>query len=231
MDWPRMFKDLIEWYLGSLESGGYPLIALLMAVESSIVPLPSELVIPPAALLAHKEGHFTMVGIVIAGAIGSWVGATAMYWASRFAGRPLVLKYGRYFLISPEKVRGAETWAARFGALGIFISRLLPVVRHLIGIPAGIVRMDYWVFSIYTLIGSALWCAVLCWVGVMAGKDERLMQGELHRITLWLVGAVVVLGAMYYLLVHRFMRPQTPSAPQAGQGGVPRSNGAAVDPD
>jgi membrane protein DedA with SNARE-associated domain len=207
-----MFKDLIAWYLNSLEAGGYPLIALLMAIESSILPLPSEFVIPPAALLAHQKGTFSMPGIVLAGTIGSWIGATAMYWAARLAGRPLVLRYGRYFLISPAKVQAAEAWAQRFGSFGVFVSRLLPVVRHLIGIPAGIVRLDYKLFSIYTLIGSALWCAVLCWVGVAAGKDEQLMRGELHRITLWGAAALAVIGFLYYTLVHRFMKPK-PSTP------------------
>ena len=202
-----MFKPLIDWYLATLDSGGYPLIALLMAIESSIVPLPSELVIPPAAHLAHAQDRFSMVGIVIAGAVGSWVGATVMYWVSRLAGRPFVLRYGKYFFIPPEKVQGAERWAERFGSAGIFVSRLLPVVRHLIGIPAGIVRMDYKLFSVYTLLGSAIWCAVLCWLGVKMGQDEQLMRGELHRITLWLVGIVAALGAIYYFLVHRFMKP------------------------
>jgi len=205
-----MFKGLIEWYVQSLAAGGYPLIALLMAIESSILPLPSELVIPPAALLAHKQGTLSMAGIVIAGTIGSWVGATAMYWAARLAGRPLVLRYGRYVLVPPHKVQAAEVWADRFGAWGIFIARLLPVVRHLIGIPAGVVKMNYRLFSVFTLLGSALWCGVLCWVGVLAGKDEGLMRGELQRITLWLVGGVVVLTLMYYFLVHRFMKPRPP---------------------
>jgi membrane protein DedA with SNARE-associated domain len=202
-----MIHDLINWYLQALDTGGYPLIALLMAIESSILPLPSEFVIPPAAHLAHSQGRFNIVGIVIAGAIGSWVGATAMYWAARLGGRPLVLRYGGYLLITAEKVAGAERWASRFGAVGVFISRLLPVVRHLIGIPAGIVRLDYKVFSLYTLIGSALWCGVLSWIGIVAGRDEKLMRGELHRVMLWIVGGAVILGAMYYFLVHRFMRP------------------------
>ncbi len=214
-----MFKPLIDWYLASLDTGGYPLVVLLMAIESSILPLPSELVIPPAAILAHSQGKMSMVGIVLAGTLGSWVGATAMYWASRLAGRPLVLRYGRYFLVPPEKVRAAEVWAGRFGSLGIFVSRLLPVVRHLIGIPAGIVRMDYWLFSLFTIVGSALWCSVLCWVGVMAGRDEQLMQGQLHRLTLWFVGAVVVLGVIYYVLVHRYMKEDSkPGGPPAGRG-------------
>ena len=203
-----MFKELIDWYLGSLESGGYALIVLLMAIESSVVPLPSELVIPPAAHLAHTKGNLSMAGIVVAGTIGSWLGATAMYWAARLAGRPLVLRYGKLVLITPEKVQGAERWASRFGSMGIFISRLLPVVRHLIGIPAGIVRMDYRLFSLYTLLGSAVWCAVLCWIGVKAGQDEALMKGELHRISLWLGGALVVLGGIYYVFVHRHMKDE-----------------------
>src|SRR5690349_12233839 len=151
-----MFKGLIDWYLATLKTGGYPLILLLMAIESSVVPLPSELIIPPAAHLAHThQAGLGMVGIVLAGTMGSWLGATAMYWASRLAGRPLVLRYGRYVLISPQKVQGAERWASHYGSMGIFISRLLPVVRHLIGIPAGIVRMNYRIFSAYTLLGSA----------------------------------------------------------------------------
>ena len=204
-----MFKELIDWYLGSLESGGYPLIVLLMAIESSIVPLPSELVIPPAAHLAHTKGNLSMAGIVAAGTIGSWLGATVMYWASRLAGRPLVLRYGRYLFVTREKVEGAERWASRFGSMGVFISRLLPVVRHLIGIPAGIVRMNYKWFSLYTLLGSAVWCAVLCWLGVKAGQDEALMKGELHRISIWLGGALVALGGIYYFFVHRHMKEES----------------------
>jgi membrane protein DedA with SNARE-associated domain len=192
-----MFKSLIDWYLSALESGSYPLIALLMAIESSVVPLPSELVIPPAAHLAYTTGRFSMVGIVLAGALGSWVGATAMYWAARWGGRPLVMRFGRYVLITPQKVEGAERWAAKFGPVGVFISRLLPVVR-----------MDYVKFSLYTLLGSAIWSAVLCYLGVKMGQDEQLMRGELHRITLWLGGAVVVLGSLYYFLVHRQMKAE-----------------------
>ncbi len=202
-----MFKALINWYMARLAQGGYLLIGLLMAMESSIVPLPSEVIIPPAAHLAHTgKLAIGLPGIVLAGTIGSWLGATLMYWAARWAGRPLVMRYGRYFLISGQKVEGAERWAAHYGAMGIFISRLLPVVRHLIGIPAGVVRMNYKVFSLFTLLGSAIWCAVLCYVGVKMGQDEKLMQGELHRVSLWLGGAMLVLGTMYYFFVHRHMK-------------------------
>jgi membrane protein DedA with SNARE-associated domain len=207
-----MLKSLIDWYLSALETGGYPLIALLMAIESSIVPLPSELVIPPAAHLAYATGRFSMVGIVLAGTIGSWLGATAMYWAARLAGRPLVLRFGPYVMIKPEKVEGAERWAKKFGSMGVFVSRLLPVVRHLIGIPAGIVRMDFRSFSIFTVLGSAVWCSVLSYLGVKMGQDEALMRGEMHRITIWLGGGVLVLGSLYYFFVHRHMKAENESA-------------------
>lgn len=201
------FKPIIAWYLATLKSGGYPLIALLMAMESSVLPLPSEVVIPPAAHLAHTgQIPLNITGIVIAGTLGSWLGATVMYWAARLAGRPLFMRYGRFMFVTREKIEGAERWAAHYSSMGIFISRLLPVVRHLIGIPAGIVRMDYKLFSFFTLLGSGIWCSVLCYVGIKMGQDEKLMKGELHRISLWLGGAMLVLGGLYYFFVHRHMK-------------------------
>jgi membrane protein DedA with SNARE-associated domain len=199
-----LIERLANWYASALDTGGYWLIGLLMAVESSIFPLPSEVVIPPAAHIAHTTGKFSMTDIIIAGTIGSWIGAAAMYWVARAAGRPFVLRYGRYFFISPAKVHGAERWAERFGPFGVFASRLLPVVRHLIGIPAGIVKMDFLAYSIYTLVGSAIWCGVLCWLGVKVGADVG--KGDMRNLTLILVAFLAVLGVLYYFLVHRFMK-------------------------
>lgn len=199
-------QPFVEWYMGKLEEGGYPLIVLLMAMESSIIPLPSEVVIPPAAHLANTKGGMTLTGIVIAGTIGSWIGATVMYWGSRLIGRPLLMRYGSWVLITPEKIRGAEAWANHYGEVGVFISRLLPVVRHLIGIPAGVVRMNFWYYSAATVLGSAIWCAVLVWLGVTAGQDQALLDGDLHRITLWGGGVLLFLGGIYYFFVHRHMR-------------------------
>jgi membrane protein DedA with SNARE-associated domain len=187
-------------------------VALLMAMESSILPLPSEVVKPPAAHLAYTHQiPLSIWGIIIAGTLGSWLGATLMYWAARLAGRPLFMRYGKLILVTPEKIEGAERWAAHYGSMGIFISRLLPVVRHLIGIPAGVVRMNYKLFSLFTLLGSGIWCAVLCYVGIRMGQDDKLMKGELHRISLWLGGAMLVLGGLYYFFVHRHMRGKAES--------------------
>ena len=129
-----------------------------------------------------------------------------MDWVSRIGGRPLLMKYGRYVFISPEKIEGAERWARTFGPMGIFISRLLPVVRHLIGIPAGIVRMDFGLYSLYTILGSAIWSGVLCWLGITMGKDKALMEGKYHSIAIWLAGIMIVLGSIYYFFVHRHMK-------------------------
>src|SRR5437868_14896498 len=115
-----LFKPLFDWYTASLESGGYLMVALLMAMESMIFPLPSELIIPPAMIVGQRTGNMTLTGIVIAGTLGSWIGATLMYWISRWAGRPLVLRYGKYVFVSEAKVVQAELWAAQFGSFGIF---------------------------------------------------------------------------------------------------------------
>lgn len=202
-----LIQRLLASYQHSLQTGGYPYIVFLMALESSVVPLPSELVIPPAVLLV-SAGHSTMTlrGIIIAAVIGSWLGSSTLYWIARMAGRPIVVRYGRLFSIPPSKVEQAERWSQRFGSFGIFLSRMLPVIRHLIGIPAGIVRMNYWKFSLYTCLGSLVWCGVLTYISLIAGKDERLMHGEIREVTLWAAGAATFLGAAYYLLVHRLSR-------------------------
>jgi len=202
----ELLSSLLDWYLGALDQGGYLLVGLLMAMESSIIPLPSEFVIPPAAYVAHVNGNMSLTGIVIAGTIGSWVGASLMYWASRLLGRPLLMRYGRYVLITPEKIEKAEIWSAHYGVVGVFISRLLPVIRHLIGIPAGVVRLNFWWYSLATIVGSGIWCTVLAWVGVTAGQDELLLAGSVHRISLWVGGLMAFLGALYYFFVHRHMR-------------------------
>jgi membrane protein DedA with SNARE-associated domain len=201
-----LITALLDWYLGALDQGGYLLVAALMAMESSIIPLPSEFVIPPAAHLAHSRGIMSVTGVIIAGTVGSWVGASVMYWASRLLGRPLLIRYGRYVLITEEKIRHAEAWSSHYGTMGVFVSRLLPVIRHLIGIPAGIVRLNFWRYSLATVAGSALWCSVLAWVGVTAGQDPEVLAGSVHRISLWVGGLMLVIGALYYFFVHRQMR-------------------------
>ena len=211
----HLFQPLITWYLGALKTAGLPLVALLMALEGSFLPLPSEFIIPPAAHIAwtdglnlfqlHLSGWPAQIGIVVAAAFGSWLGASAMYWLVRAAGRPLVLRFGKLVLFPPEKLEKAERWMSHYGAAGVFVARMLPGARQLVGIPTGIAKMDYAKFSIFTILGAAIWGGVLCYIGVKMGQDEGLMKFELRRVSLWVGGAALFFGGLYYFFVHRHM--------------------------
>jgi membrane protein DedA with SNARE-associated domain len=198
-----LLHQFSDWYLAVLAQGGYWLIAGLMALESTVVPIPSEVIIPPAAYLAHTQGQLSLVGVIIAGTLGSWLGATIMYWGARWLGRPLVLRLGPYVGVAAAKIEMAEAWSAHYGWAGVFFSRLLPVIRHLIGIPAGILRMDFRWYSAATLAGSALWTSVLAWLGMTVGEHPELLQGSLHRFFLLVLALAAVLAALYYAFVKR----------------------------
>jgi membrane protein DedA with SNARE-associated domain len=203
---------LLEVWSGWVLHGGYLGIIVLMAMESSIFPVPSEVVIPPAAFLA-AQGHLNFWGVILAGTFGSYLGAAVTYWVSRAVGRPLILRYGQFILLRPEKLERAETWLSRYETGGIFFARLLPVVRHLISIPAGIVRMNFLVFSVVTVIGSAIWCGVLAYLGLQAYRKEPQLLSDpeamVHFIKTqshWIILFVVILAALYLLTV-RLTRP------------------------
>src|SRR5438067_782721 len=174
-----------------------------MAMESSIFTVPSEIVIPPAAFLA-AQGKLSFAGVIIAGTVGSYLGAAITYWVSRLVGRPLVVKYGRFVLLSAKKLDDAERWLARYEASGVFFARLLPVVRHLISIPAGLVRMNFASFSVVTVAGSALWCWVLAYVGGVAYRRQPDLLSNpdalIHFVkaqSLWIVILAAVLAVLY----------------------------------
>jgi membrane protein DedA with SNARE-associated domain len=199
----ELLHRFTDWYLSVLDQGGYWLIGALMALESTVVPIPSETIIPPAAYLAHTRGEFSILGVVLVGAAGSWIGASVMYWTTRWLGRPFVMRFGHYVALPASKIELAERWSARFGWAGVFFSRLLPVIRHLIGIPAGVLAWDFRWYSAATLAGSLLWCSVLAWLGETLGSHPELLKGSLHRFALLVLAIVAVLAALYYLFVHR----------------------------
>src|ERR1022692_2201714 len=203
---------LLKIWVGWVLSGGYLGIIVLMAMESSIFPVPSEIVIPPAAFLA-AQGKLSFTGVVLAGTLGSYLGAAITYWVSRLIGRPLIVRYGRFVFINRKKLERAEHWLNRYEAGGVFFARLLPVVRHLISIPAGIVRMNFKVFSFVTIVGSGIWCWILAYLGAKAYRLEPELLSDpekmIHFIktqSYWIV-LIVVLFAVLYLLTLRMMRP------------------------
>lgn len=198
-----LLQHFSDWYLATLSQGGYWLIAGLMALESTFVPIPSEVIIPPAAYLAHTRGDLSFLGVVLAGTAGSWVGASIMYWGSRILGRPLIVRWGRYVGLGQAKIELAERWCTHYGPPGVFLSRLLPVIRHLIGIPTGILRMDFRWYALATLLGSLLWCGVLAWLGKAVGQHPELLAGSLHRFFALVLAVAAVLALLYYLFVRR----------------------------
>ena len=200
--------QLLELWFGWVLNWGYLGIILLMAMESSIFPVPSEVVIPPAAFLA-AQGHLSFTGVVLAGTVGSYLGSAITYWVARALGRPLLMRYGKYFLLGPEKLQRGEVWLARYEAGGIFFARLLPVIRHLISIPAGIVRMNFTVFSIMTTIGSAIWCYILALLGDKAYRvqpdlisNPDAMVAFIKSQSMWIVLLIVVFAALYLAVMR-----------------------------
>src|SRR5258708_15628765 len=133
-----------------------------MALESTIVPIPSEVIIPPAAYLAYTQGQMSLLGIVLAGTAGSWVGAALMYWGARLVGRPLILSFGRYVGISSTKIDMAERWAARYGSAGAFFSPPLPPLCPPIGISRGGLPLGFRVYGPASPAGSCVWLLGCC---------------------------------------------------------------------
>jgi membrane protein DedA with SNARE-associated domain len=211
----RMLHDLIRIWFGWVHDWGYLGVIVLMAMESSIFPVPSEVVIPPAAIVASQEGGgMSLIGVIVAGTFGSWLGSTITYWVSLWVGRALILKWGKWIHITEDKVERAERFVHRYESGGIFFARLLPVIRHLISIPAGIIRMNFAKFSLMTLVGSAIWCSVLAWLGAKVGKNnpkllddpEALIQAvksESMPIILAIAGVCVL-----YVLAMKLTAPK-----------------------
>ncbi len=199
--------ELINWLVTTIGAMGYPGIFLLMAMESSVIPIPSELVMPPAGYLA-QQGEMNMWVAILCGTVGSLVGAYANYFASHYLGRPLVLKYGRYVWITEEKFAKVETFFHKHGEISTFIGRLLPVVRHLISLPAGLAGMHHWKFSLYTLLGAGIWCTVLTWIGYFIGKEQALIMRYSHHAVIWVIVFSTVLVAVYIKLHRRKSRKE-----------------------
>lgn len=179
-----------------------------MALESSIVPVPSEVVMPPAAFWA-AQGKMDFWLVVLAGTLGSYFGSILNYWVAKVLGFPLLKKYGKYFFLPANKIELAHKWIQEYGTGGIFFARLFPVVRHLISIPAGVFRMPFVSFSVATLAGAGLWCLILSWFGqtVIGDHPELLHSPEemVHVIKAklsWFVVAAIVLCLLYGFVMY-----------------------------
>jgi len=197
-----MLHLLIDWLLATILKLGYPGIFLLMAMESSVIPIPSELVMPPAGYWA-AEGKMHLAVAILCGTAGSLVGAYVNYFAAHYLGRPLLLKYGKYVWITEEKFAKVETFFHKHGEISTFIGRLLPVVRHLISLPAGLAGMHHGKFAFYTLLGAGIWVTVLTWIGYIIGENQALIMKHSHQAV---IGVVIFSSLLIAVYVWRHRR-------------------------
>ncbi len=202
----QTLHHLLATWMQFVLDWGYLGVFVMMVFESTAVPIPAEVVIPPAAYWA-AQGRFNIWLVVIAATTGSWVGSAASYWVAYKLGRPLVEKYGKYVLLKPGKIGKADLWFETYGAGGIFVARLLPGIRHLISIPAGLFKMNFKSFSAMTVAGAGLFNAALAWFGIrVLGDQPALMKDPGAMITVlkekshYLIGFAVVIGVLYWLM-------------------------------
>lgn len=198
-----------HFIIGTISASGYVGVALLMAIESACIPLPSEIIMPFAGYLVYK-GQLALIGVAVAGAIGCNIGSAIAYWIGALGGRPFIARWGRFVLLNQRDVDHAERFFARYGAVAVLIGRVLPVVRTFIALPAGIARMSQVKFHIYTFIGSLPWCYFLAYVGMRLGQawetDPRF-KANFHRYQV-AIEVLIVAGIVWFVWTHWKNRKQ-----------------------
>ncbi len=196
----KIVNILAGFIIATISTLGYPGIVILMAIESACIPLPSEIIMPFSGYLVHT-GVLKLWAVALAGAVGCVLGSLVAYAIGAWGGRPLVLRYGRYVLVSHHDIDLADRWFARFGDITIFTARLLPVVRTFIAFPAGVSRMRMGRFNLYTFVGSYIWCYALAWVGLKLGENWKTLGPVFHRFDV-VIGLVLLAGIIWYVRRH-----------------------------
>ena len=196
----KIVAVLSGFIISTISATGYLGIVLLMAIESACIPLPSEVIMPFSGYLV-STGRFNLWWVATAGAIGCNVGSVVAYEIGYYGGRPLVMKYGKWILLSHTEIDWADRFFLRHGSAAVLIARLLPVIRTFIALPAGIARMPRVRFHVYTFAGSWPWCFGLAWLGMKAGENWRYLGKYFHQFDV-VIGAAVVAGAVWFVWSH-----------------------------
>ncbi len=191
-----MIRELASDLVDLIFDWGYFGIFLLMTIESSFIPFPSEIVLIPAGFLASK-GDMSMGMIMLSALGGSMAGAFINYFLALFLGRKILKKYGKYFFISGDALNKMDTYFQRHGHISTFIGRLVPGIRQLISIPAGLARMNLAVFSTYTALGAGIWALILVMLGYLIGENQQLIESYLKQITIGVLMTLVLLASWY----------------------------------
>ncbi|MEA3498814.1 MAG: DedA family protein [Campylobacterota bacterium] len=193
-----MLHEMAQWITDQIFDMGYMGIFLLMLIESSFIPFPSEIVLIPAGYLASK-GDMNITMIMFASLMGSISGALINYFGALYVGRKFLLKYGKYILVSQETLNKMETFFKKHGAISTFTGRLIPGIRQLISIPAGLSKMDLKIFILYTSLGAIIWSAILVVLGYSIGENQELINQYLPQIiTMTLVTVTIIIGVYIY---------------------------------
>jgi membrane protein DedA with SNARE-associated domain len=201
---------LSRFVINTISTFGYTGILFTMAIESACIPLPSEIIMPFSGYLV-TTGQFTMLGVTLAGAIGNVVGSIIAYYAGVWGGRPFVERYGPYMLISHKDLDTADRWFAQYGEAAVFFSRMLPVVRTFISLPAGIARMNFPRFVVFTFLGALPWCYLLAYIGVKMGQEWEHLRDYFHQFDI-VIGLCLALATGYFLWSHWPRRTATPGS-------------------
>ena len=182
---------------------------MLMALESACMPVPSEIVMPFAGYLVARDGVMSLFWVTVAGSLGCTIGSIAAYVFGFYAGRPLILRYGKYILIREKHLITAEEWFEKWGDKATFIARLLPVIRTVISLPAGIAKMNFKKFVFYSFVGSVPWTFMLAYVGYVLGSEWESIKGVFRELDVVVVVAVVAILAYYaYRMKHKSSKPK-----------------------
>ena len=192
-----MIHELAQQLVDLIFDWGYLGIFIMMAIESSFIPFPSEIVLVPAGYLASK-GDMNIFYIMGSALVGSLLGAFINYYLARTLGRKFLLKFGKYFFISPQTLDKMEHYFKKHGHISTFTGRLVPGVRQLISIPAGLARMNITQFSIFTLLGAGIWALILVLIGYFIGANEALIKEYLKEITIIVLLLLVIVVWLYY---------------------------------
>jgi membrane protein DedA with SNARE-associated domain len=192
-----MLHQFIDWILATVHGWGYLGIFVLMALESTVLPVPSEAVLIPAGYLAY-EGKMNFILIVLTSTLGGLAGATLNYVFALWVGRPFLERWGKYFFVRPELLHKTDAFFVKHGSISTFTGRLIPGIRHLISLPAGLARMHYGKFAFYTCLGAGLWSVVLTTLGYKIGGNEEMIHEYLKQITIALVLLMAAGIALYW---------------------------------
>ncbi len=192
-----MLKELAQTLVDLIFDWGYLGIFLLMAIESSFIPFPSEIILVPAGYLASK-GDMSIVLIMSSALGGSLVGAFINYYLALTLGRKMLKKYRKYFFIKENTLEKMDNYFSKHGHISTFIGRLIPGIRQLISIPAGLARMNLMVFTIYTALGAGIWALILTMLGYFIGENQILLHTYLKQITIGIVATLAILSFWYY---------------------------------